>query len=131
MVGFYQNTVYKAASIPTTIVEPTTKPGEHRNIFVSIITVRALFLLLRSAMLITIINKTRRRKTKVIRSINGMSGKTPFVQTGKNLNTVESGIVRMAEVSAAADVVRFQKKPKRKIDRTPGEINPTYSWINW
>ncbi len=53
------------------------------------------------------------------------------VQTGKNFSKVERGIVRIAEVSAALDVVRFQKNPNRKIDSTPGEINPTYSWMNW
>ena len=70
-------------------------------------------------------------KTRVIRSIKGKSGNTPFVHAGRNLSTVESGMVRMAEVSAAVDVVRFQKNPKRKIDSTPGDIKPTYSCINW
>ncbi len=63
--------------------------------------------------------------------MKGKSGNAPLVQTGKNFSTVESGIVRIAEVSAAVEVVRFQKNPKRKIDNTPGEINPTYSWMNW
>ncbi|MBC7904287.1 MAG: hypothetical protein H7Y27_12735 [Gemmatimonadaceae bacterium] len=48
----------------------------------------------------------------VILSMKGKSGKYPFVHPGKNFRTVERGIVRMAEVSAAVEVVRFQKKPK-------------------
>ena len=59
--------------------------------------------------------------------MKGKSGKAPLVQTGRNFRTVESGIVRMAEVRAAADVVLFQKNPKRNIESTPGEMNPTYS----
>ena len=117
--------------MPTIIAEPTIKPGEQRNIFVSINTTCVLFLLFLSARLITTINSIRKIKTMVMRSIKGKSGNAPFVHPGRNFNTVESGMVRMAEVSAAAEVVRFQKKPNRKIDNTPGEIKPTYSCINW
>ncbi len=117
--------------MPSIIVEPTIKPGEQRNIFESMVSALGLFLLLRSARLITIINNMSIMKTSVIRSIKGRFGNKPFVQAGRNFSTVESGIVRMAEVRAAVEVVRFQKKPKRKIDNTPGEINPTYSWMNW
>ncbi len=49
-----------------------------------------------------------------MRSIKGKSGNAPFVHSGRNLSTAESGMVRMAEVSAAADVVLFQKKPKQE-----------------
>jgi hypothetical protein len=73
------------------------------------------------------INNTKKTKTIVIRSINGKSGNTPLVHTGKNFNKVESGIVSIAAARAAAEVVRFQKNPKRNIDSTPGEIKPTYS----
>ena len=117
--------------MPRMIVEPTIKPGEQRNIFESMVSAFGLFLLLRSARLITITNNMSIMKTSVIRSIKGKSGNAPFVQIGINFSTVESGIVRIAEVSAAVEVVRFQKKPKRKIDNTPGEINQTYSWMNW
>ncbi len=117
--------------MPSIIVEPTTKPGEQRNIFESMVSALGLFLLLRSARLITIISNMSIMKTSVIRSIKGKSGNAPFVHTGRNFSAVESGIVRIAEVSAAVEVVLFQKKPNRKIDNTPGEINPTYSWMNW
>ena len=117
--------------MPIIMAEPTIKPGEHRNIFVSIITTPGLFLLLLSARFITTINSIRKIKTMVIRSIKGKSGNAPFVQPGRNFNTVESGMVKMAEVSAAAEVVRFQKNPNRKMESTPGEIKPTYSCINW
>ena len=32
---------------------------------------------------------------------------------------------------AAKEVVRFHRNPIKKIARTPGEIKPTYSWMNW
>src|ERR1700733_5780513 len=106
-------------------VEPTKKPGEHRNIDVSISIVRALSLLLGSIKLIITISKTRIIKTSVMRSIKGMSGNVPFVHIGRNLKMVERGMVKIADTSAAVDVARFQKKPKRKTDSTPGEIKPT------
>jgi hypothetical protein len=98
---------------------------------VSISTTLGLVLLLLSARLITTINTIRIINTKVMRSIKGRSGNAPLVQPGRNLKSVERGIVRIADVSAAVDVARFQKNPNRKIDKTPGEINPTYSCINW
>src|SRR4051812_22577645 len=113
------------------ITDPAINPGEQRNIFVSIVTTRTLSLLRRSEKLMMIINTTRIRNTSVIRSIKGRSGNAPFDHPGRNLKMVESGIVNIADVSAAAEVVRFQKKPRRKIERTPGEIKPTYSWMNW
>ena len=116
--------------MPIIINDATKKPGEQRNIVLSIITVLGLSLLVLSARLITTINSIRKTNTMVIRSIKGKSGKAPFVQPGRNFNKVESGMVSIAEVSAAAAVVRFQKKPKRKMDNTPGEIKPTYSCIN-
>src|SRR6478672_3619463 len=127
----YQNTVYNATSIPIMIVEPTRNEGNVRNIFASIVSAFGLFLLLRSARLITIINNISIRKTRVIRSIKGKSGNAPLVHDGRNLSTVERGMVRMADISAAVDVALFQKNPNRKIDSTPGDIKPTYSWINW
>ncbi len=39
-------------------------------------------------------------------------------------------MVNKAPAIAAAAVVRFQKNPMRKIASTPGEIKPTYSWMN-
>ncbi len=59
-----------------------------------------------------------------IRSRNGISGYA-------NFKMADNGIVNNVPVNAAADVVLFQKIPKRKIARTPGEIKPTYSCINW
>ena len=112
------------------ITEPIINPGEQRNMRVSISMVLGLFLLFRSKRLMITINTTKNTNTIVIRSIKGKSGKAPFVQPGKNFNKVESGIVSIAAASAAAEVVRFQKKPKRKIDNTPGEMKPTYSWMN-
>ena len=117
--------------MPMIIADPTKNPGEQRNIDVSMTSALWLSLPLRSARLITIINTIRIINTRVIRSIKGKSGKTPFVHTGKNFKTVDNGMVRMAEVSAATDVVLFQKNPNRKIDSTPGEIKPTYSCMNW
>ena len=77
------------------------------------------------------ISAIRMINTRPILFIKGISGKAPLVQPGRNFKTVDNGMVSIAEVSAAADVARFQKKPKRKIDNTPGEIKPTYSCINW
>src|SRR5215213_11132587 len=101
--------------------------GELLNIVGSIAITRGLSLLLRSARLITIISKTRIINTSVIRSMKGKSGNQPFDHIGRNFKKVESGMVRMADVSAAADVVRFHRNPNRKIESTPGEIKPTYS----
>lgn len=123
--------VYSAASMPTITVEPIINAGEQRNIDLSISTTCSLFLLLGSARLITTISAIRIINTNPILFMKGISGKAPLVHTGRNFKTVESGMVSIAEVSAAADVARFQKKPKRKIDNTPGEIKPTYSCINW
>ncbi len=117
--------------MPTITVEPIMKAGEHLNMLLSISITCALSLLLRSARLITIISAIRIIKTRPILFMKGISGNAPLVHPGRNFNTVESGIVSIADVSAAVDVARFQKKPKRKMDKTPGEINPTYSWINW
>ncbi len=117
--------------MPTIIMDATIKPGEQRNILVSISRALGLFLLLGSARLMTIINNIRIIKTRVILSIKGISGINPFVQPGINFRTVDRGIVNMAETKAAPAVVRFQKNPNRKIDKTPGEINPTYSCTNW
>jgi hypothetical protein len=113
------------------ITDPTIKPGEQRNMLLSMTTIFGLSLLFLSARLIATISNIRIIKTSVIRSIKGRSGKKPFVHPGKNFRTVERGIVRIAEVSAAVAVVRFQKNPNRKIDNTPGEIKPTYSCTNW
>src|SRR6476619_1416617 len=109
------------------MVETTRNEGDDLNIVTSIVSAFGLFLLFRSARLITTINKMSITKTSVIRSMKGRSGKEPPVHDGRNLNTTESGIVRIAETSAAVDVVLFQKNPRRKIESTPGEINPTYS----
>src|SRR5687767_1789330 len=105
-------------------------PGEQRNILVSIIISLEGSSFLGLTRLITITNSTRKINTMVIRSIKGKSGKAPLVHDGKNLSTVESGIVKIAEVSAAVAVVLFQKNPRRKMERTPGDINPTYSCTN-
>ena len=123
--------VYSAASIPTIMTEPIIKAGDERNILLSIKIILGLFLLLRSIRLITIINNIRKIKTIVILSIKGKSGNAPFVHVGRNFKMVETGMVRIAEVSAAVAVVRFQKKPNRKMDNTPGDIKPTYSCTNW
>ena len=113
--------------MPTIIAEPTIKPEDVLNIDLSITSALCSSLRLLSARLITTINNIKIMKTSVIRSINGRSGKKPFDHPGRNLKTVESGMVRIAEVRAAFDVVRFQKNPKRKMESTPGEIKPTYS----
>lgn len=117
--------------MPIITVDPIINAGEQRNIVLSISTTLTLALLLGSARLIITISTIRIMKTSPILFIKGISGKAPLVQPGRNFNTVERGIVRIAEVSAAADVARFQKNPNRKIDNTPGEIKPTYSWMNW
>src|SRR5690349_8960802 len=83
------------------------------------------------ARLITIMMEMISTKVIVIRSMNANCGKVPPDHEGRNLSIVETGMVSNAPVNAAAEVVRFQKKPMRKIARTPGEINPTYSWMNW
>ena len=56
-----------------------------------------------------------------------------YLDQRRNLKMSEATIaeIQFVPVKAAADVVRFQKKPNRKIASTPGEIKPTYSWINW
>ena len=82
------------------ITEPTIKPGEQRNIVLSISTIFGLFLLFLSARLITTINSIRKTKTMVIRSIKGKSGKAPLIHPGRNFKTVERGMVIMAEVSS-------------------------------
>ena len=123
--------MYRAASIPIIIVDAIAKAGELLNIAASIMTGLDLCVRFTVARLIMIISAMRMIKTRVIRSIKGRSGKEPFVQAGRNLSTVERGMVKIAEVNAAAEVARLQKKPKRKIDRTPGDIKPTYSCMNW
>ncbi|WP_369799725.1 hypothetical protein [Pedobacter sp. BMA] len=66
-------------------------------------------------------------KTHDIRFRKGMGSIQPLVNTGKNLRSIESGMVSKAAERAAFEVVLFQKKPSRKIANTPGEIKPTYS----
>src|SRR5690606_579674 len=72
----------------------------------------------------TIIKAERIKNTIPILSMNGSSGNMTF-------NKAERGMVNTAAVSAAFEVVFFQKKPNIKIAKTPGEIKPVYSWIYW
>ncbi len=83
-----------------------------------------LFLLFGSSIVMITMIATITTKIQPIRSRKGISGMV-------NLMSVESGIDSKAPVSAAAEVVRFQKKPSIKIANTPGEIKPVYSWMYW
>lgn len=127
----YQKTVYKAASTPKIIIELMINPGVTLNIDLSNSIVCTSFAgfgfdkLKTTMMTIITINVID------IRSKKGKSGNAPFVHTGKNLSTVEIGMVNNAPAIAAAAVVGFQNKPSAKMANTPGEIKPTYSCINW
>src|SRR6185295_12650270 len=94
----------------------------------------------------TIIKKAQIRNTKPILSRNGISynpdsplsdenpvllRKDKSIKRGKLLKRRESGKVITAVTSAAVAVVRFQKNPKMKIAKIPGETNPVYSWMYW
>lgn len=116
--------------MPIIIVDATMNPGEQRNMLASMMVAFAGFCPFLSTRLITTISTIRTTNTKVIRFIKGRSGNAPLVHTGRNFSTVESGIVRIADVRAAFAVAFFQKKPNRKIERTPGEMKPTYSCTN-
>ncbi len=63
-----------------------------------------------------------KRNTRPIRSINGKAGQS-------NLNTNESGMVRMATQSAASALILFQNNPKQKMTTTPGVTKPVNSCI--
>src|SRR5258706_11709431 len=108
-----------------TIAEPAINPRLTRNIFGSISSTKDFC----SGFDNETTTITRIIKTNVIdmRSRKGKSGNVPFVQEGRNFKSVETGIVSNVPVSAAVEVVRFQKNPIKKIASTPGEINPTYS----
>ena len=127
----YQNTVYNAVSIPTIKTDHAIKPGETLNIEGSIFASRSPEPFSGLIKLIVTMIAMMTTNVIVILSIKAKSGNEPPDQRGRNFRTVDSGIVSKAPVRAAADVVRFQKNPKRKIASTPGEMKPTYSWINW
>src|SRR5258706_16450212 len=101
-----------------------------------------LSLLLGSSRLMVAIRNTQIRNTKPILSRNGISYKpdSPLseenpvllrndksISRGKLLKSSESGNVMIAVTSAAVAVVLFQKKPKKKIGKIPGDTNTVYS----
>ena len=138
----YQKTIYNAARIPQTIAAPTANAPSGLNIFESISNPRGLFLPFGSTRLMTTITATTIKNTKPIRSINGISktadsgflAANPYfcnrdksANLGRNLNNNDNGKVMIAATSAAVAVVRFQKNPRIKIAKIPGETNPVYS----
>ena len=62
----------------------------------------------------------RIRNIHPILSIKGIEGR-------KYLNAAERGMVSTAAVNAEFGVAIFQNKPKRKITKIPGLINPVNS----
>src|SRR5450631_2792359 len=116
--------------MPTIITDPRINEGDTIKSFLSTTMVCEAWSAEGLDKLTPIIIATMMRKVMDMRSRNGKSGNAPLVQTGRNFNTVDTGMVIRLPVSAAAAVVRFQKKPSRNIASTPGEINPTYSWMN-
>src|SRR5258706_7943151 len=141
----YQNAIYNAARIPNTMTAPIANVPCGLNIVASISRPFGLFLLRGSARLITIIRKAQIRNTKPILSRKGISYKPDSllreenpvllrkdrsISRGKLLKRRERGKVMIAVTSAAVAVVRFQKKPRLKIAKMPGDTNPVYSWIN-
>src|SRR5258707_13331100 len=115
------------------------------NIVASISSPFGLFLLRGSARLMTIIRTEQIRNTKPILSRNGISynpdsllseenpvlvRKDRSISRGKLLKRRERGKAMIAVTSAAVAVVGFQKKPKLKIAKMPGDTKPVYFWIN-
>ena len=56
-------------------------------------------------------------------------GPQPLIRTGRL--TLRRPRASDAPAIAAAEVVRFQKKPSKKMASTPGDTKPTYSCMNW
>ena len=130
MISNYQKTVYSAARIPHITTEATIKPGVTLNISLLISSPFGLFLLSGSETVIRYIKIRIMQNTQDIRFKNGIGSIAPPLRVGKNLNSTDKGMVSNAAVSAALEVVLFQKNPSRKMAKTPGDINPTYSCIN-
>jgi hypothetical protein len=126
----YQKAVYNPARIPQMITDNTINEGLTLNIRASISIPCGLFLLRGSASVTAAIVIRIIAKTHDILFKKGISAIYPPLSTGKNLKSVDKGMVSTAAVSAAAEVVRFQKNPNRKMAKTPGEIKPTYSCTN-
>src|SRR5258708_6168787 len=141
----YQKIIYKADRMPKTSTAPTAKMPVGLNMEESISRPLVLFLLFGSLIVMMIISNAQIRKTKPIRSRNGISYNplavlsdekpTPSrndksIHCGRVLNRSERGNVMIAVTNAAVAVVRFQKKPSRKMASIPGETKPVYSWIN-
>ena len=116
---FYQNIIYKAATIAVSIIAPILKGILVWNnpLCNSIPLGSSVFL---SSTLIKIAIPDNTRKTTPILSRNGS-------EDHKTLKANESGIVSTATESAAFAVIRFQNNPKQKITTTPGVTNPVNS----
>lgn len=125
----YQNAVYSAVRMPIMITEPTAKAGDTLNILESMTMVLSFSCRGLTRLMITITTMIS-TNVIVILSRKGKSGKPPLVHVGRNFKTVDTGMVNSVPASAARAVVFFQKNPMRKIASTPGEMKPTYSWMN-
>lgn len=101
--------------------------GVTLNILLSISSPCGLSLLFGSVNVTKTINPIIIINTHDILFKKGMGSIAPLVKVGKNLKNVDNGMVNKEAVSAAREVVLFQKKPNKKIAKTPGEIKPTYS----
>ena len=86
------------------------KAGVTLNILLSISSPCGLSLLFGSVSVTTIINPIMIINTHDILFKKGIGAIAPLVTVGKNLNKVDKGMVNNAAVSAARDVVFFQKK---------------------
>ena len=109
------------------ITAATVKAGVTLNMLRSISRPCGLSLLLGSVKVTSTISIIIMTNTHDILFRNGIGAIHPSVYTGKNLNSIDNGMVTSAADNAAREVVFFQKKPNRKIAKMPGEINPTYS----
>lgn len=101
--------------------------GVTLNILLSISSPFGLFLLFGSAKVMITITAIIIRNTHDILFKKGIGSIVPRVNVGRNLKKVDNGIVNKEAVSAAREVVLFQKKPSKKMAKTPGEMKPTYS----
>lgn len=113
--------------MPQIITDAMAKEGVTLNILLSISKPCLLSLLFGSVKVTSTIKTIIITKTHDILFKKGIGSIKPLVKVGKNLSNIESGMVSRAADIAALEVVFFQKKPNRKIAKTPGEIKPTYS----
>ena len=113
--------------MPHITIDATANAGVTLNMLRSISSPCGLFLLFGSVSVNTTINKIMMMKTHDMRFRKGMASIQPLVKIGRNLKSIDSGMVTSAAASAALDVVFFQKKPNRNMANTPGDMKPTYS----